>query len=251
MGLESTLIDFSIVSNCLERINNAETLKDLLLVFQSQIEDFGFDSFTYWVIWSPSGERKPLYISSFRQDYSAHYIENDLKNIDPVWKHTSKTTLPFSWSTLAEKDNLPDTHKIVFNHGRDFNICSGATLPFYGPGRTRAAISVASQYDQQNFDKQFQECQHVLHVIGTYLHERFISLTYLEEQTTPPVSPTPREAEILLWSARGKTNWEIGEILKISENTVRNHIQNICQKYNVSNKTHAVTAAIMNGHILP
>ena len=49
-----------------------------------------------------------------------------------------------------------------------------------------------------------------------------------------------REVEILQWVALGKTNPEIGKILKISEFTVKNHMQRIFKKMDVSNRAQAV-----------
>lgn len=49
-----------------------------------------------------------------------------------------------------------------------------------------------------------------------------------------------REAEILRWIALGKTNPEIGSILNISSFTVKNHVQRILKKLDVTNRTHAV-----------
>ncbi|WP_447973005.1 LuxR family transcriptional regulator [Nitrospira sp. Kam-Ns4a] len=43
---------------------------------------------------------------------------------------------------------------------------------------------------------------------------------------------TKREREVLEWMKEGKTNWEIGRILGISERTVRFHVGNIlCASY--------------------
>jgi transcriptional regulator EpsA len=50
---------------------------------------------------------------------------------------------------------------------------------------------------------------------------------------------THREKQIFAWVCVGKTNWEISKILNISENTVKNHVQNIHRKLGVSNRTHA------------
>jgi transcriptional regulator EpsA len=49
-----------------------------------------------------------------------------------------------------------------------------------------------------------------------------------------------REVEILRWIAMGKTNSEIGSILEISVYTVKNHVQKIFRKLNVSNRAQAV-----------
>lgn len=49
-----------------------------------------------------------------------------------------------------------------------------------------------------------------------------------------------REIEILEWVRNGKTNIEIGMILDISAYTVKNHLQRIFKKINVSNRAQAV-----------
>nr|WP_315427302.1 XrtB/PEP-CTERM-associated transcriptional regulator EpsA [uncultured Albidiferax sp.] len=51
---------------------------------------------------------------------------------------------------------------------------------------------------------------------------------------------TEREAEILSWVTAGKTNSEIGSILEISAFTVKNHMQRVFKKLNVSNRAQAV-----------
>jgi DNA-binding CsgD family transcriptional regulator len=62
-----------------------------------------------------------------------------------------------------------------------------------------------------------------------------------------PIPLTDREVEILRWTVEGKTAWEIGGILKISERTVNFHIQNVMEKFGVHNKTHAAAKAMGMG----
>jgi DNA-binding NarL/FixJ family response regulator len=58
---------------------------------------------------------------------------------------------------------------------------------------------------------------------------------------------TPRELEILEMVVRGLTNGQIGNALRISENTARNHVNSIIRKLGVSGRTEAATAAIQQG----
>jgi len=51
---------------------------------------------------------------------------------------------------------------------------------------------------------------------------------------------TSRELAVLEWVAKGKTNWEIGEILQISSRTVGKHLEHIYQKLGVESRTAAV-----------
>lgn len=58
---------------------------------------------------------------------------------------------------------------------------------------------------------------------------------------------TKREAEVLLWTAEGKTAWEAGRILGVTEGTTRIHLSRALEKLNASNKTHAVARAFSVG----
>lgn len=53
---------------------------------------------------------------------------------------------------------------------------------------------------------------------------------------------TPREAEVLSWIAKGKTNRDIGDILGISARTVNKHLEHIFEKLGV--ETRAAAAAL-------
>jgi len=65
-----------------------------------------------------------------------------------------------------------------------------------------------------------------------------------------PLSPDPltnRELEVLQVLAKGKSNREIGEILSITEATVRTHVSNILAKLHLASRTEAALYAIKEG----
>jgi len=55
---------------------------------------------------------------------------------------------------------------------------------------------------------------------------------------------TAREAEVLFWIARGKSNRDIGEILGLSPRTVNKHLEQIYQKLGVENRASAAVMAL-------
>ena len=58
-------------------------------------------------------------------------------------------------------------------------------------------------------------------------------------------SLTPRELEVITWVARGKSAWEIGEILGIAKRTVDEHTQTATRKLGAVNRTQAVALALL------
>lgn len=58
------------------------------------------------------------------------------------------------------------------------------------------------------------------------------------------LSLTLREAEVLVWIARGKSNKDIAEILALSPRTVNKHLEQIFNKLGVENRTSAAALAV-------
>jgi DNA-binding NarL/FixJ family response regulator len=74
------------------------------------------------------------------------------------------------------------------------------------------------------------------------------------EEEEPPGKDTysplsSREVEILDYIARGNSNKEIAKSLKISDQTVKNHITSILKKLSVNDRTAAVVHALRHGWI--
>jgi DNA-binding NarL/FixJ family response regulator len=62
-------------------------------------------------------------------------------------------------------------------------------------------------------------------------------------------SLTERERDVLLHVAAGNRNRDIGELLAISEETVKVHMKHIMEKLGASDRTEAVTIAVRRGII--
>ena len=60
---------------------------------------------------------------------------------------------------------------------------------------------------------------------------------------------TPRERDVLQHASRGLSNRQIGDVLGIAEQTVKNHLSNAMRKLAIHDRTHAVVLAIGHGWI--
>jgi len=76
-------------------------------------------------------------------------------------------------------------------------------------------------------------------------------LRIVEDEGVPPeqvlkvkLNLTVREAEVLMWLARGKANRDIGEILGLSPRTVNKHLEQIYSKIGVENRAAATALAV-------
>ncbi len=76
--------------------------------------------------------------------------------------------------------------------------------------------------------------------VRTQLQQRRADGSVNSDKTVGQSVLTVREQDILKWIYLGKSNFEIGAILKISPLTVKNHVQKILRKLNVVNRTQAI-----------
>jgi DNA-binding NarL/FixJ family response regulator len=67
----------------------------------------------------------------------------------------------------------------------------------------------------------------------------------LAEDPLGSLGLTPREAEVLSWIAQGKSNYEIGVIVKACTGTICKHVEHILAKLSVENRTAAAAIAIV------
>ena len=58
-----------------------------------------------------------------------------------------------------------------------------------------------------------------------------------------------KEKQIIILMSEGKSNPKIGEILKISQNTVKVYLSKIFEKLNVTNRTQAAVKAVRDNII--
>ncbi|WP_347986621.1 response regulator transcription factor [Methylomonas sp. AM2-LC] len=86
-------------------------------------------------------------------------------------------------------------------------------------------------------------CQHPNKYL-IQLHRNETANSWDAEELKQKLKLTFREAEILMWISRGKTNKEIGLILNTSPRTVNKHLEHIFEKLGVSTRAAAVTKAI-------
>jgi DNA-binding NarL/FixJ family response regulator len=80
----------------------------------------------------------------------------------------------------------------------------------------------------------------------------FRELSVEEEEAPGKDTHSPlsnREVEILDYIAQGNSNKEIAKSLKISDQTVKNHITSILKKLSVNDRTAAVVHALRHGWI--
>ena len=74
-----------------------------------------------------------------------------------------------------------------------------------------------------------------------------IAAMLVKRVSTPKITLSPRETEVLRLVASGNSNPAIAAVLFVSEATVKTHLLHAFEKLSVSDRTHAVTRAMQLG----
>ncbi|HZQ97743.1 MAG TPA: response regulator transcription factor [Chloroflexota bacterium] len=87
-------------------------------------------------------------------------------------------------------------------------------------------------------------------LVASRVLKQFRDLSMVGQEMEPLFVPlSAREIEVLDYIARGNSNKEIARALKISDQTVKNHITSILRKLAVNDRTQAVVYALRRGWI--
>ena len=87
--------------------------------------------------------------------------------------------------------------------------------------------------------------------LAKHVLRQFQDMSLMGDRAESVVAPlTQRERQILTYVADGNTNKQIAHILKISEQTIKNHVSAILRKLNANDRAHAVVLAIKSGWII-
>jgi LuxR family quorum sensing-dependent transcriptional regulator len=117
-------------------------------------------------------------------------------------------------------------------------------VPIHGLSGYEAGVSLGGVHLDLN-----PRSKPALHLMAMYGFERIRRL--LDPRPTAPALLTPREREVIAWASQGKSAWEIGEILNITQRTAEEHLATAARKLGAVNRTHAVALAIRRKIINP
>lgn len=193
-------------------------------------------------------ESRVIMLKGFPDAWLDHYWESGYAASDPAVIHCARHVVPVEWHALAYRPQSMQSQ--VMNEAADFGLRSGISMPIHSPHGELGILSFSLNRNDAGAREITRQALPFVQTLAGHVHEalRRVLITTASE---PPQALTPREAECLRWAADGKTSWEIGQLLKMSERTVNFHLNNAMIKLDVCNRQHAIARAILRGLINP
>lgn len=192
------------------------------------------------------GRHELVGVDNTPEAYTDAFRDRAAMQRDPVMQHCKRQSLPIIWDqSTYTSQGLGDLWEEQARFGYQTGIAMALHLPegrhfIMGVDRDRALPSNKRELTRVVADLQLFA-----------VHALDAAMRVLVEPSLAQDAPTmtPRETEALRWTMDGKTAWELGAILGISERTAVLHLNNAMRKLGCVNKHQAVLKAIRLGLI--
>lgn len=240
-----------------DRIDDIPTLKRQ---FSRQIETYGMSSYVCSGSFrnTESVDYKVM-VHDVPEGFLEAYDRRRAPN-DPLSEFLTKSSKPFIWSHLGKA--LGTAARGLSETAHSYGLTDGVCVPVHRPGGYVGALGLAGPVNNIN-----KHAAVILQLMSIHFHDRVRELLdecNRQEAAAPcrvngrakkggkengQVVLSPRERECVAWVAEGKTDWDIGEILGISQSTAHFHVENAKKKLQVPTRVQLVVKAIGRGDI--
>jgi LuxR family quorum sensing-dependent transcriptional regulator len=228
----------------IKKIERAKTPAEVSSTLLSTVASLGFTKVFAGIIPRPgmTAEQQAanVVLHDWPDQWSHRYFTQGYLFKDPTIKKVCNSTKPFTWSEIEpDYKRYPDEARVMCE-ARDFKLGAGLTIPMLLMEGESAGLSFAGERVELS-----PEERGMAQLLGIYAFGRALSLS----EPQPSIQLTPRERDILHWLAEGKSDWEIGQILNLSENYIDKLGRNIKAKLGATNRSHAIACAFRHNLI--
>jgi len=219
--------------------------------FRGEIARFskqlGFDTFAAMAVADhPMGNTDVIVVQNAPTAYDEISRGSSRGRRDPVLRHCKRESVPIIWDRATYDTSGADD---LWEEQASFGYCTGIAMALHLPEGRHFVFGVDRDQALPGNARELQRVVADLQLFAIYAHDAALRLLLPAAQQPEKPALTPRELEVLRWTMEGKTAWEVGAILGISERTAVLHVTNAMRKLGCANKHQAVLKALRLGLI--
>ena len=225
-------------------LEGAGTADSVGRTFQGFIENAGFTSFSCGRV-LPAHAFGPdcILLSTRPVGWRELYEARGWSLIDPILKALMDSMGAATWMELLAGKRLDLCQQEMLREAAAHEMRDGFAVPIREAGGSVGMVNLAGYAVHLAAAPRT-----ALTIACVYVYQRLCALTgAARHRASRPKPLSPREIEILGWITKGKSDWQIGQILAISNKTVNYHIENVKRKFGVATRVQAVVSAIRQG----
>jgi DNA-binding CsgD family transcriptional regulator len=208
----------------------------------------GFDLMSAFVaVDRPVGGTEFYCIDNTPEGYRQTFENDDYSHRDPVLQHCKRFSTPIIWDqrTYLEGNLIEKWEKQAA-----FGYRTGVGMALHLPDGKHFVIGVDRDQALPVHPTELTRIVADLQLFAVHAQDSAMRLLVPPGQDSVALPQlTARELEALRWTMDGKTAWEVGAILGISERTAVLHVNNAMHKLGCASKHQAVIKALRLGLI--
>ncbi|MCA6218373.1 autoinducer binding domain-containing protein [Ideonella sp. B7] len=210
--------------------------------------DLGFDYVSAMTVVDQSLAHSEFYtVDNTPRAYKDGFQNSQIWRQDPVMQHCKRGTVPILWDQATYVRNGVES---LWEEQAAFGYRTGVALAMHLPQGRHFMLGVDRDQALPADATALTRIVADLQLFAVHAQDAALRL-FVPPDVMALERPklTPRELEALRWTMEGKTAWEVGTILGISERTAVLHLQNAMHKLESTNKHQAVLKALRLGLI--
>lgn len=180
----------------------------------------------------------------FGEALLAQYLRARQNGMAVLASFAQNSVEPVYLDEIAARRDISDRERAHLAGYRAAGVVNGLALSVFGPNGRNGLFAIELDLDTPRLAP---EALGALRWAGQCMHLRYCVLLLPTLGKLPNLSS--REAQVLAWVARGKSNATIGEILGISVHTVDAHLRRIYLKLGVFDRISAALRGLGFGLI--
>jgi DNA-binding CsgD family transcriptional regulator len=229
----------------LRTASSCKTLDDLQSRLAAALYALEFDQFSCAIARGPRGKpvEPRVLFGQANREWDEHYLSQGYLAHDPCVRQLFVSPLKyFAWSDIP-LEGLTGIARDMREDAGEHGLRNGFVVPV--PGDDGELYGVRMMTPEPSFDPDARNLLNVMATLYCVIGVERLSTVVPESRLDSPLSP--RETQCLAWVAEGKSDWDISEILQISQWTVHEHIERAKSKIGVRSRTKAAVVAAGSG----
>lgn len=227
-------------------VSQASDLDTFRKNLASMTQDMGFDLFNaFLVVENPLEKKAPIFYSVDNTPSAYLEASRDRDRVvrDPVMKRYKTLSVPFTYDQdLYVAEGAAD----LWEGQAPYGYKVGVGVALHLPNHQHFVLGIDRDTPLPVSGDQISRLLADLQLLAVHAQAAATRLMLPLLQSDAPKLST-RELEVLKWTKAGKTAWEIGQILSLSESGVNYHLRSIFMKLDAVNKHQAVLRALALG----
>lgn len=231
------------VEEFLRDIVTVTTADDLDHLMRRVVVDLGFQYYALTHHVDVRSTTDAIRLHNYPERWAEHYDRLALGVSDPVHRASHRTSIGFLWSRIPALVPLTNGDRRILADGAAQGIGDGFTVPAHVPGERRGSCSFANERGRPLDPATLALAQ----LVGNFAFEAARQVWGVRGPLDAMPVLTDRQRDCILWSARGKGDWEISRILGVTQETVAMHVKQARRRYDVGKRSLVAIQALFDG----